>query len=154
MKVFLSTVPIYWGWCKLSWDRKGASFSVGREHGNSLWQQDRVRPVHRVLIPTLPTQPERVSTAADQGWVLKCRVWRADPGRGLLWAVRRHPERLGVREELYKLEYLWRKSEPPESRVPLLSDAQREDPPLQPLSPCAGPSSPSTKKGHHPGGLY
>ena len=154
MKVFLSTVPIYWGWCKLSWDRKGASFSVGREHGNSLWQQDRVRPVHRVLIPTLPTQPERVSTAADKGWVLKCRVWRADPGRGLLRAVRRHPERLGVREELYKLEYLWRKSEPPESRVPLLSDAHREDPTLPPLSPCAGPSSPNTRKGHHPGGLY
>ena len=101
MKVFLSTVPIYWGWCELSWDRRGASFSVGGEQGNSLWQQDRVRPVHRVLIPTLPTQPERVSTAADKGWVLKCGVWRADPGRGLLWAVSRQPEGPGVMDELY-----------------------------------------------------
>ena len=60
MKVFLTTILIYWGWCELSWDRRGASFSVGREHGNSLWQQDRVRPVRRVLIPALPTQPENV----------------------------------------------------------------------------------------------
>ena len=98
MKVFLSTVPIYWGWCELSWDRRGASFSVGREHGNSLWQQDRVRRVHKVL---MPAQPERVSAATDKGWVLKYGVWRALSGRGLLWAVRRHPEGQGVREELY-----------------------------------------------------
>ena len=84
------------------------------ENTATVWQQDRVRPVHRVLIPTLPTQPDRVSTAVDKGWVLKCGVWRADPGRGLLWAVRRHPEGTGVREELYKQECLWRKPEPPE----------------------------------------
>ena len=113
-----------------------------------------MRPVHRVLIPALPTQPDRVSAAVDKGWVLKCGVWRADPGRGMLWVVRRHPEGTGVREELYKLEYLWRKPEPPESRVPLLSDAHREDPTLPPLSPCAGPSSPSIRKGRHLGGLY
>ena len=95
MKVFLSTILIYWGWCELSWDKRGASFSVGREHGNSLWQQDRVRPVHRVLTPVLPTQPERVSAASDTGWVLKYGVWRALSGRGLLWAVRRHPEGMG-----------------------------------------------------------
>ena len=111
-----------------------------------------MRPVHRVLISALPT--DRVSTGADKGWVLKCGVWRADPGRGMLWVVRRHPEGTGVREELYKLECLWRKTEPPESRVPLLSDAHREDPTLPPLSPCAGPSSHSTRKGHHLGGLY
>ena len=113
-----------------------------------------MRPVHRVLTPVLPTQPERVSAAVDKGWVLKCGVWRADPGRGMLWVVRRHPEGTGVREELYKLECLWRKTEPPESRVPLLSDAHREDPTLPPLSPCAGPSSPSIRKGRHLGGLY
>ena len=61
-----------------------------------------MRTVRRVLNPALPTQPERVSTAADKGWVLECGVWRADPGRGLLCAVRRHPEGTGVREELYK----------------------------------------------------
>ena len=85
-----------------SWDRKGASSSVGREYGNSLWQQDRVRPVHRVLTPAVPTQPERVSTAAEKGWVLKCGIWRADPGRGLLWAMRRHPAGNAGSEELYK----------------------------------------------------
>ena len=95
------------------------------ENTATVWQQDRVRPVHRVLISALPT--DRVSTGADKGWVLKCGVWRADPGRGMLWVVRRHPEGTGVREELYKLECLWRKTEPPESRVPLLSDAHRED---------------------------
>ena len=77
MKVFLSIILIYWGWCELSWDRRGASFSVGREHGNSLWQQDRVRPVHKVLMPALPTQPERVSAAAAKVWVLKCGVCMA-----------------------------------------------------------------------------
>ena len=69
---------------------------MGREHGNSLWQQDSV------LTPALPTQPERVATAADKGWVLECGVWRADPGRGLWLAVRRHPEGTGGREELCK----------------------------------------------------
>ena len=58
-----------------------------------------MRPVHRVLIPALPT--DRVSTGADKGWVLKCGVWRADPGRGLLWAVSRQPEGPGVMDELY-----------------------------------------------------
>lgn len=89
---------------------RGASFSVGREHGNSLWQQDRVRPVRKVLMPALPTQPERVSVAADKGWVLKwgsgehsqaedcCGLW-GDIVRGWGW------------EELYKLECLWRKPE-------------------------------------------
>ena len=75
---------------------------MGREHANSLWQQDRVRPVHRVLTPAVPTQPERVSTAAEKGWVLKCGIWRADPGRGLLWAMRRHPAGNAGSKELYK----------------------------------------------------
>ena len=83
---------------------------MGREHGNSLWQQDSV------LTPALPTQPERVATAADKGWVLECGVWRADPGRGLWLAVRRHPEGTGGREELCKRECLWRKPEPPEKQ--------------------------------------
>ena len=86
---------------------------MGREHGNSLWQQDTVRPVQRLLTPALPTQPERVSTTADKGWVLECGVWRADPGRGLQLAVRKHPEGMGVREELYTWECMWRKPEPP-----------------------------------------
>ena len=64
--------------------------------------QDRVRPVHRLLTPALPMQPERESTAAHKGWVLERGAWRADPGRGLRWAVRRHPEGTGGREELCK----------------------------------------------------
>ena len=113
-----------------SWDRRGASSSVGREYGNSLWQQDRVRPVHSVLTPALPTQPERVSTAADKGWVPECGVWKADAGRGLLWAVRGHPAGKAGREEPCKQKCLGRKTEPPQSRAPLLSDVQSEDPPL------------------------
>ena len=31
----------------------------------SMWEQDRVRPLYRVLTSALPTQPERVSTTAD-----------------------------------------------------------------------------------------
>ena len=69
-----------------------------------------------MLTPALPTQPERVATAADKGWVLECGVWRADPGRGLWLAVRRHPEGTGGREELCKQECLWRKPEPPEKQ--------------------------------------
>ena len=83
-------------------DRRGALFSVGWEHVNSLWQQERGRCVHRVLTRALPTQFERVSTTADKGWVLKCGVWRADQGRGLLWVVRRHPTGKSGSEELYK----------------------------------------------------
>ena len=79
----------------------------------SMWREDRVRPVHGILTPALPTQPERVSTTADKGWVLECGVWRADPGRGLQLAVRKHPEGMGVREELYTWECMWRKPEPP-----------------------------------------
>ena len=63
--------------------------------------------------PALPTQPERVSTAADKGWGLECRVWRADPGRALLWAVRRCPVGMAGREELCKQECLGRRPEPP-----------------------------------------
>jgi len=43
-----------------------------------------------------------MSSNTDKGWVPKCGVWRADRGRGLRFAVRRHPEGTGVREEVYK----------------------------------------------------
>ena len=89
-----------------------------------------MRPVHSVLTPALPTQPERVSTAADKGWVPECGVWKADSGRGLLWAVRGHPAGKAGREEPCKQKCLGRKTEPPQSRAPLLSDVQSEDPPL------------------------
>ena len=81
----------------------------------SLWQRTwqpacgsrTVRAADGVLSPALPTQPERVSTSrvsttADKGWVLERGLWRADPGRGLRLATRRHPEGMGGREELCK----------------------------------------------------
>ena len=39
----------------------------------------------------------RVSVTVDRGWVLERGVWRADPGRGLLFAWKRQPEGMGVR---------------------------------------------------------
>ena len=77
-------------------------------------RQDRVRPLQMVLTTALLPKPERVSTIAHKGWVLERGDWRADPGRGLWLAVRRHPEGTGGREELCKRECLWRKPEPPE----------------------------------------
>ena len=84
----------------------------------------------RVPPPALPTQPERVSTVADQCWGLESGVWRADPGRALLWALRRRPVGMAGTEELCKQECLGRRPEPPWRRAPLLSHAQSEDPPL------------------------
>ena len=54
----------------------------------------------------MPMQPERVSTAAYKGWVLECGLWRADPGRGLRWAMRRHPEGTWKDEDRKQLVFL------------------------------------------------
>ena len=97
--------------------------SVGREREPcSLWEEntatsvkDRVRPVHRVLTPALPTQPERVSSSADKDWVLERGVWRADPGKGLWLAMRRHHEGNGREREALQMGCLWRKPEPQEA---------------------------------------
>ena len=120
---------------------------MGREHSNSLWQQDSVRPAHRVLTPALPTQPERVSTTADKGWVLECGVWRADQGSGLLWVLCEEPScRKGREGGALLMGILRRKPEPPYSMAPLLTDDERRTP-LQPLSPCAGPCLASVEEG-------
>ena len=105
--------------------------SVGPEgEPRSLWEEitatsveDRVRPVCRVLIPDLSTQPERVSSDADKGWVLERGVQRADPGRGLQLAVRRHPEWTRWREELCKWDASGESLNHQRSRAALLSDA-------------------------------
>lgn len=56
-------------------------------------RQDRVRPTHMVhAMPCVP-HPEMCA----RGWVLECRVWRANSGRGLLLAMRRQPEGTRVR---------------------------------------------------------
>lgn len=133
---------------------------VGTEgETHSLWEentatsvQDRVRPVHRLLSPALPTQPERVSTAAHKGWVLECGVWRADPGRGLRLAVRRHPEGTGGREELCKRDACGGSLNHQRSRAALLSDAQREEPHCSLSAPVPVPASPDTRNGSHLGG--
>ena len=75
--------------------QKGTSFSVGREDGNQRAGQSE--NCTQVLTPALPTQPEKVSSTADKGWVLECGIWRADPARGQRLAMRRHPEGTGGR---------------------------------------------------------
>ena len=37
--------------------QKESLILCGENMANSVWQQDRVRPAHRVLTPALPTQP-------------------------------------------------------------------------------------------------
>lgn len=89
-----------------------------------------VRPEHRVLVPALPTNLKEYHVA-DKGWVLKSgRVWRGDPGRGTAVCCEgRHPEGMGVRRSSsHEEKCLWRKPEPPESRVPLLSECPKECP--------------------------
>ena len=54
------------------------------ENTATVWQQDRVRPVHRVLMPALPTQPERVSVCCRQRlgaemWGLESRPRQRTP---------------------------------------------------------------------------
>ena len=137
-----------------------AGSPVGTEgETHSLWEenaatsvQDRVRPVHRLLTPALPMQPERVSTAAYKGWVLECGLWRADPGRGLRWAMRRHPEGTGGREELCKWDACEGSPNHQRSRAALLSDAQREEPHCSLSAPVPVPASPDTRNGSHLGG--
>ena len=86
-----------------------------------------------------PPSLSGMSSNADKGWLLKCGVWRADPGRGLRFAVRIHPEGTEVREEVSKgmlLEEAWTTIE----RVSFLSDAQGMSP-LHPLSLVPAPAS-------------
>ena len=120
-----------------------SGWTEGEPH--SLWEEitatsveDRVRPVCRLLIPALSTQPERVSSDADKDCVPKRGVRRADPGRGLRLALRRHPEGMGVREELYKRDACGGSLNHQRSRVAVLSDARREEPTCS-LCPCACP---------------
>ena len=88
---------------ELSLDRRRASFSVGENMANRMWQQERERDLHTGYSP-LPCPPSLrgTSTTADKCWVLKCGVQRADQGKGLRLAVRKHPERMGLWEELCK----------------------------------------------------
>ena len=133
---------------------------VGTEgETHSLWEentatsvQDRVRPVHRLLTPALPTQPKSVSSAAHKGWVLECGVWRPDPGRRLWLAVRRHPEATGGREELCKQDACGGSLNHQRSRAALLSDAQREEPHCSLPAPVPVPACPDTRNGSHLGG--
>ena len=82
--------------------QKESLILCGREHGNprvAAGQWD----LHTGSWP-LPCPPnlKGTPTAADKWWVLKCGVRTSDPGRGLRLALRRHPEGMGAREELYK----------------------------------------------------
>ena len=137
-------------WGELSWDRRGASFSLGREDGNQRAGQSE--NCTQVLTPALPTQPEKVSSTADKGWVLEPGVWRADPGRGLWLAVRRHPEGTGGREELCKWDACGGSLNHQRSRAALLSDALRAEPPCSLSAPVPVLASPGNRNGSQLGG--
>ena len=49
-----------------------------------------------MLLPAYPSLSP-VSPGADRGWVMESGVWRMDPGRGQLLAVKRQHEGIGVR---------------------------------------------------------
>ena len=86
----------HWGRAQLG--QKGSLILCGKRTWQRSVAAGQRRPAYGVLTRALPTQPERVSTTADNGWVLERGVWRADPGRALLLTVRRHHEGMGGRE--------------------------------------------------------
>ena len=107
----------------------------------------RVRNVRRVLIPALPTQPERVSSNVDKGCVLERGVWRANSGRGQQLAMRIQPEGTGGRGGALQGSLNQQRT-----RAALLSDTQREEPPCSLSAPVPVPASPGTRNGSHLGG--
>ena len=82
-------------------DQLGQKGSLGGSEespATSLWLSGQREtytdgPCHSPACPSL----RRVSTGAHGGWGLERGVWRADLGRGLLLAVRRQPEGIGLR---------------------------------------------------------
>ena len=99
--------------------------------------------------PCVP-QPERCVASVYGGCVLKCGVWRADPGRRLLLTVRRQPEGMEVRKSATR-NACRGNPDRHRSEAPLLSDLQGAGLPLQPLSPHEAPASLGTRKGSHRG---
>ena len=82
---------------EISCNRRGASGAQRRAQKLVCGSQDRMRPTQMVHATAMGTQPEAGVHWCTWVWVLECGVWRADPGRGQLLAVRRQPEGTGVR---------------------------------------------------------
>ena len=61
---------------ELSLDRRRASFSVGENMANRMWQQERERPAYGILTTALPTQPERHGQSCRQG--LGAEMWGSE----------------------------------------------------------------------------
>ena len=94
----------------------------------------------------------RCVSIANGGWVLGCRVWRADPGRGLLLAAGRQSEGAEVRKSKTG-NACGQNPDCHRSEAPLLSDTRVAREPLQFLSSRTGPCLPGTRKGCNQGQL-
>ena len=86
-----------------------------------------------------PVHPSlsRVSPGAEGGWVPGSGLWRADPGRGQLLAVKRQPEGTGGRNST-TWKVFRRSLGHYRNKAPLLIGVQGMGPPLQPPSPPTG----------------
>ena len=76
-------------------------------------RQDRIRTAHMVYTTDLCTPAWTVCFLTERGWVLDSGVWRVDPGRVQLLALKRQPEDLQSeiswkeKKILYNITYIW-----------------------------------------------
>ena len=91
-----------------------------------------------------PPSLRGMSTNADKGWVLKCGVCRADQGKGLLLAMRKHPEGMAMTEELCKQDACGEAWTTIEQSA--IGEWRPNKKPIASLVPCAGLCSPRTMK--------
>ena len=89
-----------------------------------------------------------VPPGGEEGWVQESGVWRVDPGRGWLLAVRRWSVAAGGRGSMAR-KVGGGGSGNQGSGVPWLSGTQRAGPPLLCPSPSAGPVSLGSGRGAH-----
>ena len=80
-----------------SWSGRGVS---GGQRGRSRWpaKQEKASPTRRVSAAALHAQAELWVSRRRGDWALRRGVWRADPGKVLLSAVKRNPDLTGQRE--------------------------------------------------------
>ena len=136
-------------WWRDQLGQKGSFRGSEESPATGLWQAGQSETCTGGLchIPACP-RLRQVSAGVHGGWVLEHGVWRAEPGRGLLLAVRRQPEGMGVRS--YITGNACRGSpDHHRSEVPLLSDTQRVGLHCS-LSPhVSAPASTGTREGSH-----
>ena len=120
--------------------RQRGSFRGSEESAaTSLWQAGQCKTYtdglcHSSAHPSL----SRASPGAKRGWVLACGIWRADPERGQMLAVKRLPEGTEIRSSTTG-KACGRSPGHHRSRMPLLRGVQGAWQPMQPPSPCANP---------------